>query len=672
MFGLALWLSIAAAPGVAAASGGPAPWSSLNTELTVIDGRRVNVVLSNAGDAPVTVLTRDTPFDRLTLGPSLVIAPAGVAAAAPVPYRGRQAKRLPPGLDELLQLAPGESVDATVPLWQGWRVPQDGSYRVALARPWRVAHASPQALTARSLARSERLDLGFVDAAPAPAIEAALFAGAIEQDLVPRLRPSTYTSCSAAQQNEIAIAAATAERLVTQSASDVRSLSVAEAASSPRMRTWFGAYDAERYANASNDLDAIAAALANETLGFNCDCSDAGVFAYVFPNRPHETWLCPAFWNAALEGTDSRAGTIVHELSHFDVVAGTDDHVYTQQRAQNLAISNPTLAIDNADSFEYFVENTPPLELRGDGTLPPDDAPPPGAAYTDSGSLAQGTALDYQVGSGTQATVESLTGDADLFVYFGNAASESELACVSNAASGPDSCPLTGNGPWLVRVVGYTDTDYRLTVAGAGERPSDDDPNGGAAGGGGAAAPLGMLALLALALRRRVQRRVQRPAFARGALALALSGAVLGSGCAAAGAPAVDVQLAPVVAAEQGNASEVRVQLHNAGSQPIELLLWNTPFEAPLSADLFEVSNGGEPVRYVGRLVKRGTPPAEAWTTLAPGEQIDAVIDLAQHYQLSAPGTYEVALRVPVIDGVVRFNESTPVRVIGDSITLAL
>jgi len=48
-------------------------------------------------------------------------------------------------------------------------------------------------------------------------------------------------------------------------------------------------------------------------------------------------------------------------MSHFNVVAGTDDHVYGQSGAASLAISNPSLAVDNADSHEYFAENTPAL-----------------------------------------------------------------------------------------------------------------------------------------------------------------------------------------------------------------------------------------------------------------------------------------------------------------------
>jgi peptidyl-Lys metalloendopeptidase len=55
----------------------------------------------------------------------------------------------------------------------------------------------------------------------------------------------------------------------------------------------------------------------------------------------------------------SRGGTLIHEMSHFDVVAATDDIVYGQDGARALADSNPDDAIKNADSHEYFSENTP-------------------------------------------------------------------------------------------------------------------------------------------------------------------------------------------------------------------------------------------------------------------------------------------------------------------------
>jgi peptidyl-Lys metalloendopeptidase len=79
----------------------------------------------------------------------------------------------------------------------------------------------------------------------------------------------------------------------------------------------------------------------------------------VYPNSAYEIFVCRAFWPAPATGTDSKAGTLIHEMSHFTVVAGTNDWVYGQTGAKNLAISNPTNAVDNADSHEYFAENNP-------------------------------------------------------------------------------------------------------------------------------------------------------------------------------------------------------------------------------------------------------------------------------------------------------------------------
>ncbi|KAB5588437.1 Peptidyl-Lys metalloendopeptidase [Ceratobasidium theobromae] len=58
-------------------------------------------------------------------------------------------------------------------------------------------------------------------------------------------------------------------------------------------------------------------------------------------------------------GTDSKAGTIVHEQTHFDEYGGTRDHAYGQHGCQELAQKDPNTAVMNADSHEYFAENNP-------------------------------------------------------------------------------------------------------------------------------------------------------------------------------------------------------------------------------------------------------------------------------------------------------------------------
>jgi peptidyl-Lys metalloendopeptidase len=96
----------------------------------------------------------------------------------------------------------------------------------------------------------------------------------------------------------------------------------------------------------------------NNSVIIDCSCHQ-NYYAYVYPTQPYRIYVCHAFWSAPTSGTDSKGGTLIHETSHFNVVASTDDWVYGQSGAKNLAISNPTQAQDNADSHEYFAENTP-------------------------------------------------------------------------------------------------------------------------------------------------------------------------------------------------------------------------------------------------------------------------------------------------------------------------
>ena len=127
---------------------------------------------------------------------------------------------------------------------------------------------------------------------------------------------------------------------------------------SARYSTWFGAVNATRYTTGKNHFDAIQAAFATKPITVDCGCKKT-YYAYVYPTQPYKIYVCKAFWSAPVTGTDSRAGTLIHEMSHFNVVAGTDDHVYGQSGAKSLAISNPDNALDNADNHEYFSENTP-------------------------------------------------------------------------------------------------------------------------------------------------------------------------------------------------------------------------------------------------------------------------------------------------------------------------
>ncbi len=84
---------------------------------------------------------------------------------------------------------------------------------------------------------------------------------------------------------------------------------------------------------------------------------EPGLYAYVYPNDNSKIYLGQEFGHAPVSGYDSTAGTLAHEISHFNDVGGTDDHVYGQVGAIRLADQSSDKALDNADNYQYFIES---------------------------------------------------------------------------------------------------------------------------------------------------------------------------------------------------------------------------------------------------------------------------------------------------------------------------
>ncbi|ESK92137.1 deuterolysin m35 metalloprotease [Moniliophthora roreri MCA 2997] len=127
-----------------------------------------------------------------------------------------------------------------------------------------------------------------------------------------------------------------------------------------RYTTWFGEFTKDRHSLVTSQYQRLTENdYPNYT--FDCTCTDEGVYAFVNIDDFGVVHLCGAFWRAPVSGTDSKGGTILHEASHFRLNAQTQDNAYSQSACQSLAQSDPDAAIANADSHEYFGENTPAL-----------------------------------------------------------------------------------------------------------------------------------------------------------------------------------------------------------------------------------------------------------------------------------------------------------------------
>ncbi|CAE6453668.1 unnamed protein product [Rhizoctonia solani] len=165
----------------------------------------------------------------------------------------------------------------------------------------------------------------------------------------------TFDNCDSEQQANIDEAIPAAELYIDGALASLDSGS----SGSERYISWFGEYDSSRSGAVRGHFDKIWGKSTNTNYNCQCESVPEGTFAYVYPDQPGQVYLCDAFWNAPLTGTDSKAGTLVHEQTHFIENGGTQDYAYGQEKCRELAGTDPGTAIQNADSHEYFAENNP-------------------------------------------------------------------------------------------------------------------------------------------------------------------------------------------------------------------------------------------------------------------------------------------------------------------------
>jgi len=306
------------------------------------DNVLVRVTLTNTSGTVQHLLRWRTPQQGLE-APLFEVQRDG----QPVRYLGRRIKRAAPGPADYLRLDPGASLTHTVELSRVYEMTITGNYTIRYRSP--ATPAPDKTVQAMVGELASNLVTIWIDTRLPRGSKTAITPDATPPGLA-------FANCANAQQEQL-VTAMDAGRAMAAGSQAYLSSGTPYGA---RYSMWFGALDAARGAKVTANFTAIKDAFENKPVKIDCDC-DEPYFAYVYPARPYTVWVCQAFWAAAVTGTDSRGGTLVHELSHFDVVAATDDHVYGQQGAAEMARTAPERAINNADSHEYFGENTPVL-----------------------------------------------------------------------------------------------------------------------------------------------------------------------------------------------------------------------------------------------------------------------------------------------------------------------
>jgi peptidyl-Lys metalloendopeptidase len=325
--------------------------ATISTEKSFLEASDDAVVLFtlfNPSNEDVYIASWQTPVRGIE-GNIFDVRKNGV----PVAYTGRLYKRGAPTAADYVRIPAGGAVSARVDLSSAYDMNFTGEYTIRYQTRVQDALRGVENALQGDAVRNLESNAVIVGAERIDVPEFAID-DAVVSATAPYLTPG-YVSCSTTRQSSLVTALANAESISLKARNYLSGLSTTARSTDAAFKTWFGAYTSSHYSTVQTHYNNIYSTFNTKKVTFYCDCTDSS-YAYVYANRPYEIHLCGAFWNAPSLGTDSKAGTLVHETSHFSVVAGTQDYAYGTTACKNLAISNSTRAINNADSHEYFAE----------------------------------------------------------------------------------------------------------------------------------------------------------------------------------------------------------------------------------------------------------------------------------------------------------------------------
>lgn len=338
------------------------------------DALKLRFTLTNDSQEPMTVLKWSTPFAGFD-SDMFQIEQDGEA----VKYIGAVVRRAAPQPDDYITIGPGETAEVDVDLREGYDIYRDGAYSAEFqSRLLQADSADSRTLAAREFGepramRSNAVSFELSEARPrSERATVEVRAHTVEptkrglrQAREAEARPATYRNCSSSERSATDSAKVEGEDISLNATFALAFAPIPNRPTAQRYVTWFGAHTDARYQTATDNFTNVYDALRNRQVVFDCDCDPAfaTAYAYVFPTVPYEIYLCGAFWPAPLAGANSKADTLVHEVSHFNVVADTDDVVYGQTGSKNLASSNPDSALNNADNYAYFAANPGNLDM---------------------------------------------------------------------------------------------------------------------------------------------------------------------------------------------------------------------------------------------------------------------------------------------------------------------
>ena len=253
-----------------------------------------------------------------------------------VAYTDRMVLRLAPEPGDWMPIGPGESVSTVIDLARSYDMSEPGTYTVQFDFPIEVRGSETPGPQAPARVRSDVLLVSTVGA---------------QKGQYEKGGPPVSAGCTT-EQFDILDARQAAGDVFAANAGDHMD---GAPTNDPLYIKWFGAYDATRWNTVNGNFEKIDATM-DEQYNYTCISCGRTMVAYVYKDRPYEVWICPTFFNTDLLNENFQAGVLLHETSHWypPYGAGTNDYAYGESPCLSLAISNPTYAIANADSYHLF------------------------------------------------------------------------------------------------------------------------------------------------------------------------------------------------------------------------------------------------------------------------------------------------------------------------------
>lgn len=454
-----------------------------NSELVVsvqTDGisSEMHISISNESNESITFLSWGTPFESELLADvfELSTTTKGWPLENRASYIGYQVKRGEPDASAYITLEPGNTLTRKIDLEQSYAVAQSGSYQVKYKQDLLLTESALSSTTNSRqrgvLQKVARHKVASVTAATSVTLRPGVLN-------TPRFVQPEYSGCSALQQSNIESVMGTSESLVDDVYQRLSGFSPDDLNASPRYRTWFGAYSVARHNTVMSTFSNMVDAFDDEQMTFDCRCLRDNrdvLFGYIRRDRPWIVNLCPLYFDREEE----QVTTIIHELTHFNEIGPIDDHVYGTGPSQLLATNQPDLAVDNADNYGYFIaNNVPPLQLDPvEGQMQDPEEVEPGTTPVDtlfefeelaagqsvSGELEESFANFFVISGATEFELETLEGDADLYI-FADSALENQV-CSSELTTAIDFCVVDTPRTLFVVVSGYEASRYTFSTTG--------------------------------------------------------------------------------------------------------------------------------------------------------------------------------------------------------------